>query len=236
MSTPNRAQRRSATLESIKRTARELLVSEGPHAIRLRAIARALGLTAPALYRYVGSHEELIALVVGELYDELSEVIEQAAAEVPDEVSAADPRASLSAAAWAFRRWAVAHPREFGLVFANPVPAPGSDEDRSRFTPRLRFASAFGTLFAELWRRQPFPVPDPAELDPAVAVQLERDARAALPDIPLGAVQTFVWCWSRLYGAVCLEVFGHLDWAVRDAEPLFAQMLDEVGVRIAPAD
>jgi AcrR family transcriptional regulator len=241
MSTGNRAERRTATLRSITRTARELLVAEGAHAVRLRAIARALGLTAPALYRYVSSHEDLMALVVGELYEELSDAIERAAAEPPggdarESRDLRDPRDRLGAAARAFRGWAVAHPREFGLVFANPVPALGADQARPNAptAPKLRFAAVFGTLFTELWERQPFPVPDPADLDPAVVEQLERGARVVLPDIPIGAVHTFVWCWSRLYGAVCLEVFGHLDWAVRDAEPLFTQMLDELGVRLAP--
>jgi hypothetical protein len=27
--------------------------------------------------------------------------------------------------------------------------------------------------------------------------------------------------WIRLYGMVAMEVFGHLSWALTDAEPLF---------------
>jgi hypothetical protein len=27
--------------------------------------------------------------------------------------------------------------------------------------------------------------------------------------------------WTRLYGIVAMEVFGHLRWAVSDVEPLF---------------
>lgn len=230
MSTGKREQRRTATLLSIKRAARRLLVAEGPHAVRLRAIARELGLTAPALYRYVSSHEDLMSLLVGELYDELSDVLERAAADAPHD----DPRYRLGAAADAFRAWAKAHPREFGLVFAEPVPALGSN-DAGPGSPKLRFAAVFGALFLEVWRHSPFPVPDRADLDPAIVEQLERDARAVLPDVPIGAVYTFVWCWSRLYGAVCLEVFGHLDWAMRDAGPLFGQVRDEIAARIAPA-
>ena len=46
---------RVATTEEIKQTARRILVSEGPDAVSLRAIAREMGMTAPALYRYFGS-------------------------------------------------------------------------------------------------------------------------------------------------------------------------------------
>ena len=36
---------------------------DGPDALTLRAIAREMGMTAPALYRYFGSHEDLVVAV-----------------------------------------------------------------------------------------------------------------------------------------------------------------------------
>ena len=51
---------RAATTQEILQTARKLLVEDGPAAISLRAIAREMGMTAPALYRYFGSHDELL--------------------------------------------------------------------------------------------------------------------------------------------------------------------------------
>ena len=62
---PSRRDRlRAATTEEIIQTARQLLVKDGPEAVSLRAIAREMGMTAPGLYRYFGSHEELIRHVV----------------------------------------------------------------------------------------------------------------------------------------------------------------------------
>ena len=49
--------RRAATTKEIIQTARQLLVAEGSAAISLRAIAREMGMTAPAIYRYFDSHE-----------------------------------------------------------------------------------------------------------------------------------------------------------------------------------
>ncbi|HEY6276068.1 MAG TPA: helix-turn-helix domain-containing protein, partial [Streptosporangiaceae bacterium] len=51
---------RAATADEIKQTARRILMAEGPDGVSLRAIAREMGMTAPALYRYFGSHDELI--------------------------------------------------------------------------------------------------------------------------------------------------------------------------------
>ena len=62
---------RAATTEEIKQVARKILVDEGPDAVTLRAIARDMGMTAPALYRYFGSYQELIRNVIGDIFLEI---------------------------------------------------------------------------------------------------------------------------------------------------------------------
>jgi len=59
---------RAATTAEILQTARRLLVESGPEAVSLRAIAREMGMTAPGLYRYFGSHEELIRHVIAGIF------------------------------------------------------------------------------------------------------------------------------------------------------------------------
>jgi len=124
-----RERRRAETVEEIHATARRLLVERGQHeALSLRAIAREMGMTAPALYRYFDSHEALVEALVGELYDELCDAMERAALAVTavDREVGDDPElgpiARLVAASKTFRSWSVAHPAEFGLVFGAPIP------------------------------------------------------------------------------------------------------------------
>jgi hypothetical protein len=45
--------------------------------------------------------------------------------------------------------------------------------------------------------------------------------------LPLGLLLIFLRCWTRLYGIVSLEVFGHLGFALDDAAPMFELMLQE---------
>ena len=52
--------RRAATRAEIKAAAREQLVKGGPGSVSLRAVARDMGLTAPALYRYYPALDSLI--------------------------------------------------------------------------------------------------------------------------------------------------------------------------------
>ncbi len=74
---PSRRDRvRASTSQEIIATARRLLVSEGSAAITLRAIAREMGMTAPALYRYFASYETLIHHVVADIFNELSDYVE----------------------------------------------------------------------------------------------------------------------------------------------------------------
>ena len=76
---PTRRDRlRAATMEEITATARRLLVEQGPDAMSLRAIAREMGMTAPGLYRYYGSREELLRHVIATIFRELSGDIHRA--------------------------------------------------------------------------------------------------------------------------------------------------------------
>ena len=65
---------------------------------------------------------------------------------------------------------------------------------------------------------------------PGSAVSSSATARAWVrwpTGLPQGLLLTFLRCWVRLYGIVSLEVFGHLGFALDDAEPLFELMLAE---------
>src|ERR1700756_5683126 len=65
-------------MEEITATARRLLVEQGPDAVSLRAIAREMGMTAPGLYRYYDSREQLLRHVIGQIFRELAGDIRRA--------------------------------------------------------------------------------------------------------------------------------------------------------------
>src|SRR6266487_3840205 len=108
MQAPSRRDRvRAATSQEIVQTARRLLVEQGIAAVSLRAIAREMGMTAPALYRYYESHEELLRHLVAEIFTELADYL----------------HAEIRAAA-----------RRFDLGAAPAAPKPGSGRASSRPT------------------------------------------------------------------------------------------------------
>ena len=218
---------RAATTDEIKETARRILVAEGPEAVSLREIARQMGMTAPALYRYFGSREDLIRHVVGDIFSEIADDIRAAAMEA-GQASGGDVTAKLIAACRQFRRWALTHREEFGLLFGTPLPALEALHKDRIDDCAMEFADSWITLFLDLWQRHPFPVPSDDQIDPGLLAQLKRYVAGAGADLPAGAALTFLRCWVHLYGMVALEVFEHLHFALDDAAPMFEITLSEL--------
>lgn len=234
MTAPTRRGRiRTATVTEIKACARQLLVTGGPRAISLRGIARDMGMTAPAIYRYFDGIEALIGALAGDLYDELRECVEAARDAAGDE-----PLGQLGAMARAFRRWSVTHPVEFALIFGTPVPGMATFETDCAGAehPAARFGAVFMRPFVELWRRNPpetprgVPTETPDGLRPGTSGAGPVDGRLGdaldplrqtLGDLPPEAAYVLLSGWTRLYGLVSLDVFHHLGWAVTDPEALF---------------
>jgi AcrR family transcriptional regulator len=240
---PNRRDRlRAATMEEITATARRLLVEQGPEAISLRAIAREMGMTAPGLYRYYSNREELFRHVVATIFRELSGDIHRAIDELAlSSAGAAVARGDLSpegvrrhltqkmvAACRAFRRWGMSHKDEFTLLFG--VPLPGLDDGRFDIAEEcaLEFAGTFYALFIELWNAAPFRVPSSAEIDEGLRAELVRFGAVLGTDAPDGALLVFLRCWVLLYGAVSMEILGHLGFALNDPAPMFEYTLADL--------
>jgi len=231
---PTRRDRlRAQTRAEILAAGRDL-VGRGEE-VSLRAVARAVGVTAPALYRYVDSHEDLLDLIGGALYDELIAALEQAR----DAVDGDDLPGRLVAMAHAFRGWALAHRNEYGLLFANPL---HSHDGGRVFTDTgcthegaTRFGAVFAAVFAALWEAGTVEPPDLEQVDPELLRMLEASAKGPM-ELPLEVHYLFVRQWSRLYGMVTLEAFGHLHWALEDSTALFEAMLDDNAAELGFAD
>jgi AcrR family transcriptional regulator len=226
---------RAATTQEIIETARRLLVTQGPEGASLRAIAREMGMTAPALYRYFGSHEELLRHVVASIFTDLAEnvrgAIHAAADSAPADISSSDVMAlKLTAGCRAFRAWTLGHVPEFSLIFGSPLP--GLEVLHEMHDPTVdcgyQFGQVFLDLFGDLYHKYPFAIPADDDIQPKLRDQLARFRDGMGSDLPLGALQTFLRCWVRLYGAVSLEAFGHLKFALDDPTPMFELMLADL--------
>jgi AcrR family transcriptional regulator len=225
---PTRRERlRAQTADEIKAAARDQLIAHGPHGIQLRAVAREVGLTAPAVYRYFPSLEDLITALITDLFTELADAMTGAV-----DASGGPVEVRLQVASRAFRGWAVGHPAEFALIFGAPLPGYVAPPEGPVQEAGSRYGAVFAELFLELWHERPFPVDDLERTDPGLAAAYAgyhawlQDALAV--EIPAGAIAVFVDAWVRLYGVIAMEAFHHLDWCLlrpEDAEAVFERTL-----------
>jgi AcrR family transcriptional regulator len=104
-------------VREIKSTAWRLLAEEGQVGLSLRAVARELGVASSALYRYFPSREHLLQALAAEAQAALSQRLGP-----PLRRADAGPRARWHACCRAARDWARAHPHQFALLDARPLP------------------------------------------------------------------------------------------------------------------
>lgn len=239
-----RERQRQATYGEIVDVARGLL--RGGHEVSIRAVAGDMGLTPPALYRYVDSAAALDDLVTQHIFVDVVATMAAARDVHPED----DPAARIVAACTAFRAWALGNPAEFRMVFASP-PAPGAPPKAAHAKFPLAadcpegesiFTDFFGELFVRLWQHRRFPVPPRESLDPAVVAVWDEagSARRATAELfgedGIGVLWLFELAWARLYGIVTLEVFGHIDPALTASGAMFRAVILEIGSTLGLAD
>jgi AcrR family transcriptional regulator len=210
-----RQQNRIDTEARIVAAARTLLAGDGE--VTLRAVARELGLTAPALYRYASNHEELVRMIAIAIDREVAERVAAAADRQPSD----DAEARVIAACVEFRHWALTNRKEFALVFTNVDVECIKEHDES-------CGLVFAGLLLALWEKRRFPVPALDDMDPGLAEILRTPDAPVDPSTPVG-LEGLTWLlvqgWSRLYGTVTLEVFGHVDARMVEEGHLFRSMI-----------
>jgi AcrR family transcriptional regulator len=222
--TPDRRTRlRAWTREEIKGAALRQLAEHGAQGLSLNAIAKELGMTGPALYRYVTSRDELLADLVVDAWEDLADALERAAKENA-EASAAR---RLGAIGLAYRAWATAQPHRYRLAIQTRL---GSGElVPERVIPAAQRSMAVILAAIEGLRgaRKPkraVPADLRAELDAWTR-------RVGGQELPPAILLRGVVFWSRLHGLVSLELDRHLASMQLDPDLLYRAELAELGAQ-----
>jgi AcrR family transcriptional regulator len=165
----------SDRVAEIVEAARDLLETEGPDGLTMRAVASRLHIQAPSLYKHVEGKEEMEVLLIAEAFRDQGAAMHAAV----DGLGRRPPRrVSLTALARAYRAWALAHPHLYRLATEGPLPRASLPEGLEAWTAeplvraagsearaRAAWAFAHGMTILELDGRFP---PD-ADLDQAWA-------------------------------------------------------------------
>ncbi|MET7567392.1 TetR/AcrR family transcriptional regulator [Streptomyces sp. NPDC005492] len=215
---------RVETTAEIKSVALALMASGGPDAITLRAIAREMGMTANAIYGYFATRDDLVTVLVNDVYTALADAVDTAWAATTD----ADPAVRIEAWANAFRRWALVNPQGFRLIYGDPVPGYQAPEGGPAPDAARRVCTGLTALAAAAWPHARHRYEDSAfdwsDFDPGLLDKV----RPAFPDLPPAAVALALRIWGHLHGLVSLEVYGHLRTQTISPEKLFGEELAQL--------
>ncbi|WP_253772350.1 TetR/AcrR family transcriptional regulator [Goodfellowiella coeruleoviolacea] len=218
-----RARLRAETSAEIKAIALKLMATGGPDAISLRAIAREMGMTANAIYGYYATRDELVTVLISDVYTDLVSAVEAARDALPD----SDAAGRLLAWAQTFREWSLANPEGFRLIYGDAVPGYQPPPGGPAADAAHRACAGLTGLVAAAWprarTRQPHDGYAWHDFDPGLVSLV----RAEFPDLPPAAVALALRVWGRLHGLVSLEIYGHLRGQYHDPARLYrVEVLD----------
>ncbi|MCX5214348.1 TetR/AcrR family transcriptional regulator [Kitasatospora sp. NBC_00240] len=188
------------------------IATAGASALSLNAIAKQMGLSGPALYRYFASRDDLITELVREAYRSLADTLRAAAATGAD----------LAGLAHALRDWALADPQRYFLIYGTPVPNYHAPEDTTAVSSEIMTILVDAcTALAPADSRTS--ADSPASFGRHLADH--RDWAGGHPATP-AALHRFLTFWTRLHGVLSLELAGHFTGMGFDPALLFAAELD----------
>ncbi|MER5883395.1 TetR/AcrR family transcriptional regulator [Streptomyces sp. NPDC001941] len=198
-----RAQVRAEVLDH----ARAQIAEAGLAALSLNAIAKRMGLSGPALYRYFAGRDELLTALVKDAYQSLADALR----------AANSPPGGLAALARAFRAWALADPHRYFLLYGTPLPGYRAPDDTTAVSRRimrvlLDACAAAGAV--------------PASGAPVVAHLDEHRAWAQGHPAPPEVLHRALTFWTRLHGLLSLELAGQFAGMGFDPEVLYAAEVD----------
>ena len=210
-----RERQRAATVEEIKEVARELMREQGASEVRFTDIAKVMGMTPPALYRYYDDRDALLTDLIADGYRDLG----RAVAEARERVDADDVAGRWIAVGKAYRDWARTEPAQFALILGMPLPGYVAPEDGPTTDAAKDAMSQLSQLFLRAAELGVLSEPLVSEVSDEMLAHFEEKAELG-EAITAATHQAMLHAWATLHGMTCLDAYGQFDWmseGARDA-------------------
>lgn len=218
---PSRRERlRAQTLADIREHAYAQIARGGAAALSLNGIAKGMGMSGPAMYRYFASRDELLATLVVESYEHLADALTKAALDARRRA----PEGRLRAAVDTYREWALAHPHRYRLVFGSTYGSGALDPERI-IPAAHRSMSVILAALAELGPADDAPVVDDAVLERQLA---DWGETPGTPPASPGVLLLGLVSWMRMHGIVSLEIEGVFEQLGVDPARLYRAEIDHL--------
>jgi len=209
--TTPRERYRAQVRTEIKEHAWQQIATAGASALSLNAIARQMGMSGPALYRYFANRDDLITELIRDAYRSFADTAR----------AAADDGADLAALAHTLRDWALADPHRYLLIYGTPVPGYHAPDDITEIAAEI-MAVLLDASAA---------VPSDGTATPLDAHLAEHRRWAGEHPAPPAVLRRALAFWTRLHGVLSLELAGHFGGMGIDPAQLFAAEVDGLVTR-----
>jgi AcrR family transcriptional regulator len=206
MPRPRDEHARDETISQIKSIARQHMAANGTAGISLRAIARAMNVTAPAIYNYFARLDDLITALIIDAFNGLGDAVQNAI------TAQSDTAEQFKAGAFAYRQWALDHAADFQLIYGNPIPGYEAPADLTVPLATRPLVALYTVMFAA-WQSGNVRVSPQYQQIPPTVKQFMQDLIALnFPEVAAAPTELFYLLhvgWSRIHGMVMLELFDH---------------------------
>lgn len=217
---PRREERHPDLHTAIKEAAWQQIAVAGAPALSLRAIARQLKITAPSIYSYFPSRDDLVTALIVEAFGSLADAQEASVAGLAGD----DSSGRLRALGLAYREWAALHPQRYQLIFGTPIPhyhapeeitTPAAARSLLPLIKTIQDLSSAGRLRTQELAAMTH------QLEGMLIAWQEFSGGYDLEVLYLALV-----VWSRVHGLVSLEIGSQLPAFISDPLELFQREVD----------
>ncbi|MBI3165177.1 MAG: TetR/AcrR family transcriptional regulator [Chloroflexi bacterium] len=208
--------------EAIKETAWKQIAETGAATLSLRAIARELKITAPAIYNYFPSRDDLVTALIVDAFNSLGEAQVNSVAKIAPTKHAE----RIAALGFAYREWAVTYPQRYHLIFGTPIPNYHAPDDVTLPAAAWALSTLINAIQAA-YSAGNVRVENLAKMTPKVKSMLTAwqkfEGGSDLEVLYLALI-----FWSRVHGLVMLEVTSQIPSFIDDPAELFKREMNNI--------
>ena len=215
--------------EAIKEAAWKQIANEGAPALSLRAIARKLKITAPAIYNYFPSRDDLVTALIVDAFTSLADSQRQSI----ESISASKLELRLSTLGLAYRDWAIQYQQRYQLIFGTPIPGYEAPADMTLPAAAWALVPLIETLQA-LFDADKLRVEKLAKLTPALKSMLEAWRKFVSEkgnDVNVEVLYLAHVIWSRVHGLVMLEIGHQNPSPITDPGEIFRREIENIRIQ-----
>lgn len=208
--------------EAIKETTWKQIAEHGAPALSLRAIARELKITAPAIYNYFPDRDALVTALIIDAYQSFGD----SQLEARDAIPADDTLGRMKAIGLAYRTWAHTYPQRYQLIFGTPIP--GYEAPLMDVLPSAaRSLHALVSVVEQLRTSGKLNIKTFPEVKGEYKVSFETWKKYG-GDVDMLSMSVAMVIWSRVHGIVSLEIANNLPPFGTNGDELYLFELESI--------